>query len=270
MRTIRIDLEYDGRNYVGWQCQRNGTSIEETVKTTLEGILCHPVTIDSSGRTDAGVHAEQHVIRIRSQSSLEPWSIMRGMNARLPSDIAVYRVMDMPDGWSARRDAIEREYCYRFWVGSAPSVLWGHRCHWLYRKPDFAAMQTAARHLEGRHDFTSFRSIHCSADHPVRTILQIQIVYEEPILALRIRGQAFLRHQVRIIAGTLLEVGQGRHHPDWVAEVLDAKNRDCAGKTISAQGLTLVAVRYPDDEPRGVARYRYPQPGGSRINGQSG
>lgn len=248
MRNIRLDLEYDGRNYCGWQWQPNVPSLEATVKKAIETMVGHEITPYSSGRTDAGVHAEQHVVHFFSDTPRTAPQLLRGLNSLLPNDIVVYRVLDMPPDWSARHDAYEREYRYTIYYDVLPSALWREHAYWFGQYLDVEAMQRAARDFEGRHDFSAFRSLHCDAENPVRKIMECRLDSEPPFLHLRVRGHAFLRHQIRTIAGTLLYIGLGKIAPDGIPAIIESKNRRLAGPTLPAQGLTLVAVRYPSDE----------------------
>jgi len=248
MRNIRLDLEYDGRNYRGWQWQPGLPTIEGIVKTAVETMVRHSIILYSSGRTDAGVHAEQHVAHFFSETALQPIQLMRGLNSLLPKDIVVYRALDMPKDWRARHDALEREYRYSFFRDIAPSVFWRAHALWIRDELDVEAMRAAAGCLVGKHDFSAFRSLHCDADNPVRTILEVSLMDNKPLLHLRVRGHAFLRHQVRTFAGTLLEVGRGKMSPESVQVVLESKDRSRAGPTLPAHGLTLAAVRYAGDE----------------------
>ncbi len=263
MRNIRLDLEYDGRNYYGWQWQPERPTIEKTVKEAIEKIIRHEIILYSSGRTDTGVHAEQHVAHFFSETRLEPLSLLRGINAVLPPDIVVYSVVDMPLAWRARRDALDREYRYTFFCQPAPSALFRDYTCWVRDELDAEAMRAAARFFVGKHDFSAFRSQQCDAEHAVREIYDMAVQKIPPFLHIRVRGTAFLRHQVRTIGGTLLEVGKGKLSADLIPEILASKDRRRAGPTLPARGLTLVAVRYAGDEERGIeaaraTRFRFP------------
>ncbi|MBZ0255259.1 tRNA pseudouridine(38-40) synthase TruA [bacterium] len=247
MRNIRLDLEYDGTNYCGWQIQPDQPTLEQTIKTAVERIVNHPITLYSSGRTDSGVHAEQHVAHFRSETKLAHDRLLRGVNSLTPDDIAVYCVSDMPLEWSARHDVSQREYCYRIYNDPLPSVVWRKRSLWIRERLDTGAMREAAAILEGRHDFNAFRHLHCDADHAVRTLHHLEIFDERPIIRIRVVGDAFLRHQVRITSGTLLEVGLGKRTPQSIRDVLDSRDRNQAGETLPGCGLTLVSVKYSDE-----------------------
>lgn len=251
MRNIRLDIEYNGAAYNGWQTQPDAPSLETTIKQAVERMVNHEIILYSSGRTDAGVHAEQHVAHFFSETELPHYKLRRGLNSLTPRDIVIYRVDDMPLDWSARHSAIEREYRYRIYNDESPSVFWQDISYWTRERIDVKAMIAAAPALIGRHDFTSFRSLHCEADSPVRTIRALEWSVDGPLLSLRVTGDAFLRHQVRIITGTLVDVGCGRLKPEEMKSILEARDRSRAGRTLPGCGLTLVAVRYPgDDEPR--------------------
>ncbi len=247
MRNIRLDIEYDGTNYCGWQFQPHHPSFERTLKEAIERIVNHTIVLYSSGRTDSGVHAEQHVAHFRTESTLPHDNIIRGVNSITPKDILVYAINEMPLDWSARHDAREREYCYRIYNDTFPSVFWRTHSHWIRGPLDIEAMREAAALLEGCHDFTSFRSQHCDADNPARTLRRLELFDERPIIRLRVVGEAFLRHQVRIIAGTLVDVGLGRRKPKSMRDILDAKDRNQAGATLPGCGLTLVSIKYSDE-----------------------
>jgi len=256
MRNIRLDLEYDGRNYFGWQWQPNLPTIEKTVKTAVEKIIQHVIILYSSGRTDTGVHAEQHVAHFFSGTRLDALSLLRGINAVLPPDIAVYSVVDMPLDWRARRDALDREYRYTFFCQPAPSAMFRDYTYWVRDPLDVEAMRAAARYFVGKHDFSAFRSQQCDAEHARREIYELTVQESPPFLHIRVRGTAFLRHQVRTISGTLLEVGKGKRSAEEIPEILQSKDRRRAGPTLPAQGLTLVAVRYAGDDHRGIEEIR--------------
>lgn len=253
-RNIRLDLEYDGRDYCGWQWQPKDNNIEAVVKQAVEEIVDHPITLYSCGRTDAGVHAEQHVAHFYSHTTVPCTGIMRGMNAILPDDIAVYCVSNMPLEWKARHNPYEREYRYTFWCSASQSAHFHHRTYWVHRPLNVEHMNQAAAYLVGEHDFSAFRSSRCSAKNAVRCIFECRVIDQTPLVHLKIRGTAFLRHQVRTIAGTLLKVGQGKYHPDYVKEILDSKDRSLAAPTLNPKGLTLVAVRYQEDEGLNLVR----------------
>ncbi len=251
MRNIRLDLQYEGSRYFGWQWQPDQPTIEAEVKKAVEKLVQHEIKPSSSGRTDAGVHAEQHVFHFFSETRHEKDTILRAMNALLPNDIAVKRVVDMPLKWNARHDALEREYWYRFYCSDARDVFWFRRSYWVRKPMDVELMRQGAQYFVGKHDFSAFRSAQCEAEHAVRRILSVDVVQEGAMFIMKVRGHAFLHHQVRIMAGTLFKVGLGKWPPEYVEEILNSKDRFLAGKTLAAHGLTLQAVRYEGEDNLG-------------------
>lgn len=248
-RNIRFDLEYDGRGFHGFQWQPDRPTVEGAAKQALETLLQHEVTVYSCGRTDAGVHALQHTAHVFTDNAIPLRNFLRGLNSLLPPGVSAWHAMDMPAGWSARHDPIEREYRYTILNSPFRSALLAPFVLWSRDRLDAGAMAEAARHLAGEHDFSAFRSLHCDADHPVRRLDEATVVHKPPLITLRVRGTAFLRHQVRIMAGTLYEAGRGFIEPAAVRTILESRDRGNAGPTLAAHGLMLTAVRYREDPP---------------------
>lgn len=246
VRNIRLTLEYDGTAYAGWQAQENAPTLQGAVETALGVLLKEPVRVTASGRTDAGVHALGQVANFRTPRPVPLKGFFHGLNGLLPRDVAVRRVDEVPEGFDSRRSAKEKTYQYFLHVGPAPSAF-ARRTSW--RVPggaalDVAAMAAAARTLEGTHDFSAFRSAGCDAPTAVRTIHEVRVERHPELLEIRVRGTAFLRHMVRIVVGTLVEVGQGRRAPESVGELLESRDRHRAGVTAPPQGLVLQQVVY--------------------------
>ncbi len=245
-RNIRIDIEYDGTGYAGWQIQPDGPSVEGTLKDALERLLGHTVTVYGSGRTDAGVHAEGQVANFFTDRAIPLEAIPTALNAILPVDVSIIQALEVPLEWNARHDALEREYRYTLHRHPVRSALLGRRAlHYPYPL-DVEAMREAIAHLVGRHDFEAFRSSQCEAEHAVRTMKAAWIDGEGGWLHFHFRAHAFLRHQVRIMVGTLLEVGRGRMKPEDIKALLASGDRTKAGETVPSQGLTLVSVKYEE------------------------
>lgn len=242
---FRVVLEYDGTAFAGWQLQPGQRTVQLVVEQALARLVQHPVRISASGRTDAGVHARGQVASFVTTASRTPRAVVDGLGALLPEDVSAVDADVVPLDFDPRRDAIEKWYRYRWVVRRGRSPLRRHRA-WHLRGPlDLARMRAAAPALLGRHDFSAFRASGCTAAHPVRAVRELVFTEVDDEVVLDVRGEAFLRHMVRIVAGTLTEVGLGRRAPAWVGEVLASRDRTRAGPTAPPGGLTLMQVSYP-------------------------
>jgi tRNA pseudouridine38-40 synthase len=246
MRTLKLTLAYDGTNYVGWQRQINGLSIQQVLEEAFAPLLGDvPMpAMASAGRTDAGVHALGQVASLRVDLDLPADAIWRALNVRLPTDIRVLDVADMPLGFHARFDARGKAYRYRLATGPLVTPFDRWFVWHVPQRCDLAAMRTAAAALVGRHDFSSFQARGSATVDPTRTIRTLTIEPAENGLTIEVEGDGFLRHMVRTIVGSLVEIGSGTHQPAWMCEVLRARDRQAAGQTAPAAGLTLVRVSY--------------------------
>lgn len=254
MPRLKLTLEYDGGDYVGWQSQDNGRSIQGEVERALESLLGARVRVIAAGRTDAGVHAEGQVICFDTARELPLKAYRQGLNGMLPLDIAVVRAEEVSPDFDARRWALGKVYRYRISNRRTRSPL-RRRTHWeVFHPLDADEMREAARCLVGRHDFSAFRAADCQSAHGVRQLNEVRLEGEgggegKGELVLTVRGTAFLKHMVRNIVGSLVEVGKGRRPASWMAEILEAKNRLDAGPTAPPQGLVLVEVVYGEGPP---------------------
>jgi tRNA pseudouridine38-40 synthase len=247
MPRIKLTLEYDGTDYVGWQVQPNGTSVQAVVERALARLLGEPrVAVESAGRTDAGVHALGQVACFDTDRALPLKAYVQGLNGHLPQDVACTRAEEVDPAFDPRRWS--RGKRYRYLVSNRPTRSpTRRRTHWeLFQPLDAAAMAEAARHLLGRHDFSAFRAADCQAQHALRELTRadVEVRGGGDELVLTLEGTAFLKHMVRNVAGTLVDVGRRKRPPGWVAEVLASRDRGRAGATAPAQGLTLVEVFY--------------------------
>ncbi|MGH7771470.1 MAG: tRNA pseudouridine(38-40) synthase TruA [Candidatus Binatia bacterium] len=242
--NIKLTIEYDGTNYHGWQVQPNGKTIQEVLEEALEKILGVRTRLNGSGRTDAGVHALDQVANFTCADNLDLWRLQKGLNALTPRDIVIKQAEGVPDSFDARRDARSRVYRYRIWNFPSPSAF--HHCFsWhVYDPLDLSAMQEAIRFLEGEHDFASFQAAGCDAAHSVRRIYHNSLTQEGDFLNYTIEATAYLRHMVRNIVGTLVEVGRKERTPAAFAELLRAQDRMLAGPTAPPHGLFLMEVKY--------------------------
>lgn len=244
MRMLRLTIQYDGTDYVGWQRQPNGVSIQELVERAIEPIEGRPVTIVGAGRTDAGVHALGQVASVQLQSAIDAATLMRALNATLPEDVRVASAEEAAPDFNARFSAIGKVYAYRIWRGAFLPPF-ERRYVWHVPPPlDVERMREAARPLTGRHDFSAFRAAGSDAATSERTIRDLRLDGEDERITLTIAGDGFLRYMVRAITGTLVDVGQGRRSVESVAAALASRDRAQAGPTAPAKGLVLLKVEY--------------------------
>jgi tRNA pseudouridine38-40 synthase len=255
VRTFKLTLEYDGADFEGWQVQPGGRrtvqgALEQAIaRVTLERVRC-----TGSGRTDSGVHAEGQVASVRLATAMTPEALRRALNGVLPADVAVRALEPAPDGFDARRHAAGKLYRYDLWNGPDRAPLRRRRALCLARPLDLTAVRSAAADLVGSHDFASFQASGSDVRTTVRTLRRLELTGEEVgALSLWFEGSGFLRHMVRNLVGTLLEVGSGRRDPEGMSALLAARDRGRAGRTAPAHALTLVSVSYPPDAGRDPA-----------------
>jgi tRNA pseudouridine38-40 synthase len=248
-------LCWDGGAYVGWQRQPNGPSIQAAVEAALRQLLGgESVTVRATGRTDAGVHAAIQIAGFRCQTARTPTALKRGLNACLPRDIACLGVAAAPLDFDPRRWTLGKRYRYRLLVRE-PRCPFREGFVWhLADSLDVPAIRLAAGELEGRHDFGAFRAAGCGAAHAVRTIERVDVARSDDEVHIDFVGNGFLRHQVRIMVGTLVEVGRGRRTGQQVAAALAARDRAQAGPTAPAAGLWLQEVLMGDGPRTGPPR----------------
>jgi tRNA pseudouridine38-40 synthase len=240
-----LTIEYDGSGLVGWQRQANGLSIQAALETAFQRFCGETLSVHGAGRTDAGVHALAQVAHIDLAREADPETIRSAINHHLrPHAISILLVEPAPPSFDARRSATGRHYRYRILNRRAPSALERGRVWHVAPPLDAAAMQEGARHLVGRHDFTTFRDSLCQAKSPVKTLDALEVTRCGEEIHIEARARSFLHHQVRNMAGTLKLVGLGRWQPEDVARALAARDRRAGGPTAPAEGLTLVAVSY--------------------------
>lgn len=246
-RVLKLTLQYDGTDYVGWQRQATGASIQGLLEDALRPIEGAHVTVHGAGRTDAGVHALGQVCSFTLTASIDPATLRRALNAVLPADVRVADAEEVADGFHARFSATGKVYEYR--IVNAPFISpFLRRYAWHVIPPlDLGAMREAAVMLVGTHDFSAFRGAGSEAHTSVRTIERIEwdgdAGPDAPIV-MRITGEGFLRHMVRNMAGTLVETGLGRWRPHEVGDILASRDRGRAGTTAPPHGLFLVRVLY--------------------------
>jgi len=254
MATIKLTLQYDGTDFGGWQLQPNARTVQAVVEQGLDGLLGEAVRLHSSGRTDAGVHARGMVAHFTTGRELPLSAYREGLNALLPADVAVIRAEAVADDFHARFSATGKWYRYTLLRSPVRHPLHDRYALQLRADLDLAAMRRAAQALVGEHDFAAFRSSSCEAATSVRRVTAIDLLEQDQLLHIDVRGGGFLKNMVRIIVGTLLEVGQGKRSVASVAELLASKDRTLAGKTVAGKGLCLMEVYYDGEALQGAAR----------------
>jgi len=259
MKYIKLIIEFDGTNYQGWQTQRSGLTIQDCMSRTISGITGESIKLTSASRTDAGVHALGQVAVFKTDSSLPADILKRALNAKLPGDIRILEAEALDDEFHPRYRAVKKSYFYLIEKTQRQSVFF-HRYTW--RVPvslDPGSMDKASELLLGEHDFSAFRGTGCGAKTTVRTIHSITLSrldymdfmtarIQGDFIKIRIEANAFLRHMVRNIVGTLVEVGKGRISPKAISDILASCDRKMAGPTAPAKGLFLEKVFYPVTE----------------------
>jgi tRNA pseudouridine38-40 synthase len=244
MPTFKLIIEYDGTDYRGWQVQPGMRTIQGVLQEAMSRIIGEPVHVMGAGRTDAGVHALSQVASLHAEFRHPPDTLRRALTSLLPPDIVVTRVEEAPPGFNAQRWARWKRYRYTLLTRPSPSALEQRYALFVPRPLRIGAMAEAAGMLIGEHDFTSFQAAHSSADHPVRRIYAAHFRPEADHLHFEISAGGFLRHMIRIIMGTLLDVGRGKLAPGDLKAILEAQDRQRASKTLPAHGLFLVEVGY--------------------------
>ena len=242
---IAMGIEYDGSGFCGWQRQRSGRTVQGCLEQAVGTVANHELPVVCAGRTDTGVHATAQVIHFDTGAERTPRSWILGSNANLPADVRVQWAQPVDTDFHARFEARRRHYRYVILNHDHASALLRQRVCWEHADLDVCRMREAAAHLVGKHDFTSFRAVACQAKSPVRTVYQLEITRQGHFIYIDISANAFLHHMVRCIAGVLLSIGRGDRRPEWVQEILQARDRTRGGVTAPAGGLYLVAVRYP-------------------------
>jgi len=241
---LALGVSYNGQAYQGWQSQLSRRTVQDQLEMALSKLASHRVSTLCAGRTDAGVHGLMQVIHFDTPLDRAPNSWVRGTNAFLPRDIAVEWAKPVPPEFHCRASALSRRYAYILLESPVrPSVDAG-QVGWTFKPLEQVAMQQAASHLLGEHDFSSFRASACQALSPVKMLQRIDISRHGTCWRFEFEANAFLHHMIRNIMGCLIAVGQGKKPPEWLKEVLLARNRDVAAPTFSPHGLYFLGPRY--------------------------
>lgn len=267
---IAIGIEYIGTQYHGWQLQEPGKNIptiQQHLDESLSKIADSPILTTSAGRTDKGVHATGQVAHFDTEVERPLHSWVQGTNRYLPDDIAITWAKIVSDEFHARFSATARRYEYYIINRPTRSPQWHQRATWHYHPLDIEAMQVAAQHLIGEHDFNAYRASECQAKTSVREVIHLNINKQQDMIKLDIKANSFLHHMVRNIVGVLLAIGEGKESPDWSKELLESKDRSLGGVTAKPEGLYLAEVSYLDlitPHPASDVVFGRPLPQGER------
>jgi len=245
MSRYKISLEYDGTHYIGWQAQKLGNSIQQRLQQAIYSFCQNKVLVYGSGRTDAGVHAVGQVAHFDLPDLRDPREINKALNFYLKeSGISVLDVAVVPETFHARFSAVMREYRYDIINRYVPPALMAAYAWHVPLPLDIESMKAAAKHLVGTHDFSSFRSSECQSRSPCKTLVSVVIENHADKISIHIKARSFLHNQVRIMVGSLVEVGLGKKSPDDIKNILAMRDRTKAGRTAPAHGLFFISVEY--------------------------
>jgi len=244
MTTIKLTIEYDGRNYCGWQVQPNGLSVQRVIEDALCELTGETIKINGSGRTDSGVHAFGQTASFITESKIPPEKFSRALNHHLPSDISIVSSCEKNENFHARFAAVGKHYKYMFFNRETRSPFFDDRAYRVPRNVDIEAMKKAAAAFKGTHDFKGFMASGSQVIDTVRTISEISVESLDEIIEINIKGNGFLYNMVRIIAGTLLECGLSKLEYSDIPEIILSGDREAAGPTLPAHGLYLMEVYY--------------------------
>ena len=246
MKRIKLTIAYDGTNYCGWQIQPNGITIEEVINKALSKLTGEEILVIGASRTDSGVHAMGNVAVFDTETTIPPEKIAVALNQRLPEDIVVTKSEEVPLDFHPRYCDCSKTYEYHIINTRIPVPTKRLTNYFVSYVLDIDKMRQAASYLVGEHDFVSFCNVRTDVENTVRTITALDILTNGNEITVRITGNGFLYNMVRIIAGTLMEVGKGRWEPSYVKTILEAKDRRAAGPTAPPQGLSLFKVEYEE------------------------
>ena len=242
-----MGVEYDGSSYNGWQKQNIGLGIQTVVEKALSKVANHQINSICAGRTDTGVHARSQVIHFDTITERDNYGWLAGVNSNLPPDINITWVKNVNNDFHARFSASKRKYSYKILNQKTRSSLARNYFWWVYDELDVNQMQSGAKYLIGKHDFTSFRATSCQASSPIREIFDIQIQKNDEHLRITLTANAYLQRMVRNIVGALVQIGKQEKDAKWMHDVLKGRDRKLAGIAAPAHGLTLLAVKYPNE-----------------------
>lgn len=253
-RRIRLIVQYDGTNYVGWQLQENGVSVQQRLNEAILAVTGEQIQLHGSGRTDSGVHARAQVAHFDTNARMPANKFAIAMNMRLPRDIRVLYSEEAPEDFHARFSAKNKTYRYTLQLGPYADVFCRDTALHIHTELNFDRMQAAAQDALGEHDFFAFMSAGSKLEHTVRTIFRSEWSQCGQFYYYDVSANGFLYNMVRILVGTMLEIGSGKLPQDAIARAISSKNRSDAGPTAPPQGLSLMRVQYPDFDTDEVLR----------------
>lgn len=257
MRRIRLVVAYDGTNYHGWQVQPGAVTVEQVLNEALSQLMGEEIAVIGASRTDSGVHSRGNVAVFDTENRMAADKVCLAVNQRLPEDVRVISSEEVAPDWHPRKHKCVKTYEYKIYNQRIEMPDKRLYTYFFYYKLDLEAMRQGAEYLLGEHDFKSFCSARTQVTDTVRTVYSLSVERDaEDVVTLRIRGNGFLYNMVRIIAGTLIQVGAGRLAPEEVGRMLAAQDRRAAGPTAPAKGLTLVGMEYEEDSDRRGAELR--------------
>ena len=254
--VYRIDLQYNGAPFHGWQSQPSKKGVQDHLESALAVMLKHPVQVIGASRTDTGVHAEHQVAIFRTPMSFDPARWLRSLYGLLPESIGVSSIQQVPRGFHPAHDSIGKAYRYRLWFGPARSPLVAPYVWQILAECDIGKMRLAAQAFIGTHDFTSFCAADSSAKNKVRTIVELQVREQGPLVDIWMSGHGFLKQMIRIMIGTLVDIGIGRLPAATIEDLFAAGDRRRASRAAPAQGLSLVEIFYDTMPPLAVLQAR--------------
>lgn len=245
MKRIMLIVSYCGNNYCGWQKQNNALSVEEVINTKLSELLGEEICVIGASRTDAGVHAKGNVAIFDTNSTIPPDKFAYALNSRLPDDIRIQESRQVRDDFHPRYDKNSKKYTYRILNSKISMPIYNLYTLHVSNSLDIDSMKKAAKYIVGEHDFKAFCAVGTGVKSTVRNVYSLDIDRDSnDIISITITGNGFLYNMVRIIVGTLIQVGTGKIKPDYVEQIIASKDRGMAGPTVGAKGLTLEEIRY--------------------------
>lgn len=247
MRNIKLKIAYDGTGYYGWQTQPNRATIQETVEGAIGTVMKQKINLTVSGRTDSGVHALGQVANFIADTNIPQDKIKIALNANLPLDIRIIESKDVPMGFNSRFDAHDKTYMYQIYNDRVLNPFYGRYSCFVPSRLNIERMEEALECIVGTHDFKGFMAAGSDAKTTVRTVYEANLINEKPIIKLYITGSGFLYNMVRIIAGTLIDIGKGIKSSGCMEEAINKSDRALLGQTAVPQGLFLVSVAYPEN-----------------------